>query len=254
VVCLPGGPLRAATYLGDLGGLSGRHSLALVGLRADSVANLVNDVENVRGDLGLERVQILAHSAAGNLALLYAAAHPDRVAGLVLVTPNSRVVGIHPSDAELMGSLDRRAREPWYPQARAAIEAWAAGDTSFDTRLRAAPFFYGRWDAAAQQHAASESSQTRPDAANIYYAEHVPAPETTCAHLASVDAPVLIIVGEFDLPPFAIAHELAALFRHAEVITQPAAGHYPWLDDPQVFTDTVSAFLDRHRSKPGYDE
>jgi len=40
-----------------------------------AVTNLVADVETVRRDLDLERVHILAHSAAANLALLYAVAH-----------------------------------------------------------------------------------------------------------------------------------------------------------------------------------
>ncbi|MFI2608122.1 alpha/beta fold hydrolase [Kitasatospora sp. NPDC018619] len=35
----------------------------------------------------------------------------------------------------------------------------------------------------------------------------------------------------------------AALFRRARTAVQPAAGHYPWLDDPAAFRRTVADFL-----------
>jgi pimeloyl-ACP methyl ester carboxylesterase len=41
---------------------------------------LAGDLEALRAHLGLDRMDLLGHSAAGNLAVLYAAAHPHRVA------------------------------------------------------------------------------------------------------------------------------------------------------------------------------
>jgi len=89
LVCLPGGPGRAAVYLGDLGGLSRSRRLILpdsrgVGLSTDPadpvtfrVDRLVEDVDALRAHLGLERMDLLAHSAGAILATLYAAAyHP----------------------------------------------------------------------------------------------------------------------------------------------------------------------------------
>jgi pimeloyl-ACP methyl ester carboxylesterase len=46
------------------------------------------------------------------------------------------------------------------------------------------------------------------------------------------------------LPP-ARARDYAALFADAETVVQPHAGHYPWLDDPARFTDSVLGFLGR---------
>lgn len=41
--------------------------------------HLVDDVEALREHLGLDRIDVLAHSAGADLALLYAARHPDRL-------------------------------------------------------------------------------------------------------------------------------------------------------------------------------
>src|SRR5215472_7647315 len=99
LVCLPGGPGRASEYFGDLGGLSRSRQLILPDTRGTGASadasdplsyrcdRLVADVEALRVHLGLDRMDLLGHSAAGNLALLYAAAHPEHLAHLILLTP-----------------------------------------------------------------------------------------------------------------------------------------------------------------------
>lgn len=50
-----------------------------------SFASLVEDLEQLRQRLGLEKVTLMAHSMGNHLAYGYLHAHPDRVAGLILV-------------------------------------------------------------------------------------------------------------------------------------------------------------------------
>lgn len=50
-----------------------------------SYAALVEDLDQLRQRLGLEKVTLVAHSMGNHLAYAYLRAHPDRVAGLVLV-------------------------------------------------------------------------------------------------------------------------------------------------------------------------
>ena len=50
-------------------------------------ANLIEDLEQLRRRLGLEKVTLMAHSMGNMLAYGYLREHPDRVAGLVLVGP-----------------------------------------------------------------------------------------------------------------------------------------------------------------------
>ncbi len=40
-----------------------------------------------------------------------------------------------------------------------------------------------------------------------------------------------------------MAAELAACFPHGTLDVQPAAGHFPWLDDPAWFAARVERFL-----------
>src|SRR6202046_5267490 len=87
VICVPGGPMYAASYLGDLGGLSARCQLIMLDLRgtgqsapADPASYRCDrhsdDVGALAGHLGLDRFGLLGHSAGASIAVQYAVAHP----------------------------------------------------------------------------------------------------------------------------------------------------------------------------------
>jgi len=233
LVCLPGGPGLDPCYLGDLGGLGRSRELILPDIRGTGDSEvpagpaacrcdrIARDVEALRAELSLERMDLLGHSAGGNVALLYAAAHPERI-----------------------GHLIRRAAEPWFETAWAAAQAADDGDDSAETTLGYQPFLYGRWDGAARAHArAALSDQAAPVRAG-FYADGAFDPPTTRAALATLTGPVLIYAGELDAaaPPELLA-QAAGLFRGWELRVQPGAGHFPWLDDPARFAGALRAFL-----------
>ncbi|MEV5954992.1 alpha/beta hydrolase [Streptomyces sp. NPDC051987] len=255
LVVLPGGPMRASAYLGDLGGLTARRRLILLDLRgtgdsatpADPASyrcdRLVDDVEMLRTHMGLDHMDVLAHSAGASLAILYAAAYPERVRRLALITGNPSALGLRATPEERLAAARLRASEPWFERAFPALEAWLTGRGDFDEVFL--PFFYGRWDAAARAHDAAAEEQTNDEAGDRYFADGAFTPETTRAALHSLAAPVLVYAGELDGGPSpALARRAAAAFPHAEVAVQPGAGHYPWLDDPEWFVRRTVAFLD----------
>ena len=119
-----------------------------------------------------------------------------------------------------------------------------AGKATADSWKAIAPFSYGRWDEAAQAHQAAGDERMNTEIAAAFGADGAFAPETTRTALARFTPPVLLLAGEADLgaPPLTVA-EFAALFPNAELVVQPGAGHYPWLDDADRFVKTTAAFL-----------
>jgi pimeloyl-ACP methyl ester carboxylesterase len=256
LVCLPGGPGRPSEYFGDLGGLAASRQLILPDLRGTGASadaadpatyrcdRQVADVEALRAHLGLDSMDLLGHSAAGNLAELYAAAYPERLDHLVLLTPGLRAVGIELSDEEQRAALERRSGEPWFADAMAAVAKAEAGDESAETRYGYVPFLYGRWDQDAQAHAVVGISERSRAVRAVFSAAGAYDPDATVAALEKLTAPVLIYVGELDIGPTADAASRAArLFPHCEVVVQPGAGHYPWIDNRAWFTAALDAFL-----------
>ncbi|MFF5499267.1 alpha/beta fold hydrolase [Streptomyces aquilus] len=255
LVVLPGGPMQASRYLGDLGGLAAHRQLVLLDLRGtgDSAVpvdpatyrcdRLVDDVEALRVQLGLERMDVLAHSAGGSLAMLYAARYPERVRRLVLVTANPWALGTAAPPEDRRAAALLRKDEPWFPTAFPAFEAWLDGAPDYDPAI--APFFYGRWDRAAQEHHARGDEEFNDEAADMYGSSGAYDPPATHAALSRLPAPVLVLAGELDgAPRPELAGRTAAVFPHAELAVQPGAAHYPWLDDPEGFVRRVAAFLD----------
>ncbi|MFE9927861.1 alpha/beta fold hydrolase [Streptomyces sp. NPDC005533] len=257
LICLPGGAMRASAYLGDLGGLAAGRRLILLDLRgtgdsaipADEstyrVDHQVADVEALRTHLGLERVDLLAHSAGGNLAMLYAAAHPRRLGRTVLVTPTAWAVDIPVTpEQRLEGARLRAGTEPY----DTAIEAYerilggeSRGEADWDL---AAPLFYGRWDETARAHCAANGLQQNEKAAEAYAGPGAFNPPATREGLRRVTGEVLVLAGELDGNPRpALAARLAALFPAGSLDVQAGAGHFPWLDDAAWFAARVERFL-----------
>lgn len=256
LVCLPGGPGRTCEYLGDLGGLSGSRQLIMPDTRGTGESadasdplsyrcdRLVADVEALRIHLGLDRMDLLGHSAAGNLATLYAVAHPDRVGRLILLTPDLTALGVEDTEEQFRAALARRSAEPWYAAALAAAEKAMAGDGSAEIRRTYMPFLYARWDEAAQVHVDAGMSERARLVREHFAAEGAFNPAATREAAARLAAPVLVYASELDAGP---APETAAagagLFPNATVTVQPGAAHFPWVDDPGWFTAAITSFL-----------
>jgi pimeloyl-ACP methyl ester carboxylesterase len=258
VVCLAGGPMRDSVYLGDLGGLADRVQLIILDCRGTGKSppppdpatyrcdHLVADVEALREHLGLDEVNLLAHSAGADLAVLYAVRYPYRISRLVLITPSTESAGIELTSDMRRQVLQARRDEPWFDAASAAFEAIQDGRAGKDEFAAIAPLTYGRWDAAAQAHRAEADQQRNAEAAARFAAEGAFDPAGTRTALGSFTAPTLVLAGDLDVSaPQRVVAEFAGLFPNATLVVQPGGGHYPWLDDPARFTTTVATFLGR---------
>ncbi|MFE5025951.1 alpha/beta fold hydrolase [Streptomyces sp. NPDC056656] len=255
LICLPGGPTDSE-YLGDLGGLSAHRQLIRLDLRGTGLSavpedptscrcdRLVDDVEALREHLGLERMDMLAHCGGANLTVLYAGRHPERVGKLALITPSVRAVGLTITGDLRAETAQLRRGEPWFPAAFQALERVATGNATDEHWKAIAPFSYGRWDETAQTHQAAGDERMNMGVVAAYGAPGAFDPDATRAALARFTSAVFLLAGEVDLgaPPRTMA-EFARLFPDAELVVQPGAGHYPWLDDADRFVTATAGFL-----------
>ncbi|MER6406093.1 alpha/beta fold hydrolase [Streptomyces viridosporus] len=84
---------------------------------------LVDDVGALRACLGVERMDVLAHSAGGRLAMLYAARHPERVARLALITAVPWVLDMLATAEHRLAAAQSRKAEPWFEETFPGCEA-----------------------------------------------------------------------------------------------------------------------------------
>ena len=256
LVCLPGGPMLDSGYFRDLGGLDAHRALARLDLRGTGASDApadpasyrcdrqVADVESVRRHLGLDRLDLLAHSAGANLAYAYAAAHPDRVARLVLVAPSVRGLDIEITDEARSEIARLREGEPWYAEAAAALARIQAGTGDERDWAAISPFMYGRWDDEVRAFQTWMDERSDDEKAMAFIADGAFDPESTRSALAGLDVPVMVLAGAQDSGnPVPVMAEVAAVFPRADFVVQQGGGHFPWVDDPEGFVGLVAPFV-----------
>lgn len=255
LICVPGGPLLPASYLGDLGGLDQHAELVLFNppgsdpgttedLSAYRCDRVADDLDEFRLHLGLERLNLLGHSAGASIVLRYCERYPERVGRGLLVAPSTRAAGLSITDESRAAVARSRAGEPWFADAAAALARIQDGEALDDDWEAIAPFSYGRWDDAATVFDARMNKARNPAAALAFAADGAFDPPSTRAALDVLNVPVTIIAGAVDVGlPVAVMEQLAALFPDADLVVQADAGHFPWVDDPATFVASASAAL-----------
>lgn len=257
LICLPGGPGRASSYLRDLGGLAQTRTLFQLDSRGTGLSpfpddpatmafdRLADDVEALRVEVGIDRAPVLAHSAGAAVAQVYAAAHAVRLAALVLVTPTGSLQGASYDDvADIHAS---RADEAWYDDAVAAREELANdpidGRRELERRVR--PFYYGRWDDEIAEHAHGAEREMSSRAERAFRGTRLDLDHVTRA-LAALTVPTLVLAGECDgITGVQSALAVAEAIPVAETVVLPGAGHFPWVDQAEAFRLKVQGFLAR---------
>lgn len=201
-----------------------------------TAADHVADLEALRVALGEERLLLVGHSMGTWLAMAYAEAYPERIAGLALLapvwpTPDAPETESAPrwERPDVAGELARHGLE--LPRRR---EDGARG-WSINHRI----IF-----AAVNLHDVTKWREVRPPwayatpAANSA-ASSMPDDYDFRPALAALDAPVLVVQGDDDfLPPATWAPEVEGVVL--ETVT--GAGHTLYVDRPDAVRSIVRAF------------
>jgi pimeloyl-ACP methyl ester carboxylesterase len=194
------------------------------------------DVLETVDAIGVERFAVAGNSFGGAVALRVAALAPERVAALALFSAPGPETGSDPS-ARLRAAwaAEEQALEAGDIDAAVAavVDTWTLPDAPRELRERVA---------AMQRRAflVQGGVPEPPDAPDPVEAD----PEV----LARFAGPVLVAVGEFDMPDFHdAASEIASLCRGARPAvrreTMPGVGHLAPLEAPEAFRDLLVGCL-----------
>src|SRR5262245_18913444 len=258
LVCHPGGPGFSSRYFAGFAGLGDSFTLVFLhprgtegsdrpaDPRAYGTEDYVADLDELRGHLGLERMLLLGHSHGGVVAQAYAAAHPDRVERLVLASTLARFQA--EQEAAMEAAMKAKEGEPWYEDARAALEAEQAGDWETDEELaklalREFPFYFAEFGEREREYLRVLDGEIPCGAALKLFNEEVFTTFDLRPELARITAPTLVITGvaDFICGP-ACAHEIANEVARSELVLLDC-GHFVFVEQPEAFADAIRTFL-----------
>lgn len=182
-----------------------------------SIAGMARDIEAVVDRLGLTKFVLVGHSMGGGVALTYAAAHPERIAGLLLVDP----IG----DGKQIGEAE--------------VKPLLAGlDSSYTTTIRAYWTGIAGPDSAVRDRLLADLRAT-PRETVVPIFRHVLRFDPDSA-LARFRGPMLSIVTPYNDQPFSL-HRLGKGFPYRVV---QGTGHWIQLDKPEEFNRMMDEFLE----------
>lgn len=191
----------------------------------------LRDFETVLDDARIERAVLAGVSEAGPLAIAFAAAHPERVAGLVLINTFARATWApdHPigTPPEAYAAVTAAWEAGWGRDATGVVD-WFAPSMRDDRDYRA-------WLAHYMRQSCSPGTLRSINEANGLI--------DVRPLLADIAVPALVIHRADDrVCGLAHGRHLAAAIPGAELMVVPGADHLPWIGD--TWRHVVDAALD----------
>ena len=224
--------------------LSGR-SDGVVDSASVRLNTFVDDIEALREALGLGRVHLIAHSWGGLLAMKYATAHPGQLRSLILLDPMAPTAALWQEEERALGASLLPADTAGVGALR-ATEEFAAGEPAALEAILRHSFRSQFRDRSLSEGLAFHIEEDYLERSRQF--GHMMGDLTTfdlLAALRDVDVPTLILYGQ-DEPGASIGGDaIAEAIPGAQRVTIPAAGHFPFVEQPEAFLEAVRAFLGR---------
>ncbi|MBI3859571.1 MAG: alpha/beta hydrolase [Thaumarchaeota archaeon] len=194
------------------------------------------DLTALLDHLNFDKTCILGVSNGGRIALDFATVHPERVGGLILVSPGIRgYKGSGPEEDKLWEEDDKKFQE----QERALKDGRVEEATRMDLDIWAPAQNPSTrewlWKIASEN---SDAYRNPPN--NLQKSPDTPPFE----RLSAIKAPTLILVGDRDLKGMqAIARGISKRIPGSELTIIAGADHIANTSRPEVFNELVGSFL-----------
>ena len=203
---------------------------------AYATADFASDLLGVLDALGCERVTLCGHSMGGHNAMAFAAWHPDRVKGLIVVDSRPFI------PVERLDRMHRRGRRG--PRRHESLEAALASFQLLPRETTADPELL--------RHLAREGIAER-DGRFLYRFDPacngIRRPADVLSLLPLIAAPTLLVRGgRSPVLPHAMAQDMASRMRRVWLEEIPDAYHHVVLDQPVAFTAIMDRFLREARA------
>jgi len=205
---------------------------------------MVQDMENLRKHLNIEKWTILGHSFGGMLAAYYTSKHPDAVEKIIFSSSG----GINMNFTKY---AQKRIADNLTKIQKDSVDFYAAkinnGDNSLKTKKLRAKYLANAYvfDKTKAPIIAERLIQANFDINSIVFQNLINTNFDCSDKFKNFKKPVLILQGENDIISIETAQEIKTAFPNSELITMKNCGHYGWLDAKDVYFNAVKRFLKR---------
>jgi len=218
------------------------------------VARFADELETVRRELGLERVHILGQSWGGMLAQEYALRQPRGLVSLILANTTSSI--------PMWVAEANRLRQQLPPEANATLlRHEEAGTTDSQEYLDAMQVFYDRHVCRVRPY--PDYVRRGFDQIGFVY-NYMNGPSEfhivgvikdwdRTDRLSEIRVPTLIISGRYDESTPLLNEVLHRGIAGSEWVVLENSSHLAHVEEPELYMQTVQAFLERVEGRDVFD-
>jgi proline iminopeptidase len=196
-----------------------------------TISQAIDDVIAVLDGLGWPQAMLVGHSWGGHLVLRTAAAHPDRLRGVLSVDP----IGVVGDGGTAAFEAEMGARTPKAGRARAQEldESAMAGEGTTEDALEGLAIMWPAYFADPDNAPPMPPIRLSVEAYSGLIGEMGEGLDGVGAALATGSVPYGVVAGAASPIPWGqAARTTAELSSRAFLTVIPGAGHFPWLEVP----------------------
>lgn len=258
IVVLHGGPGFEHTYLYQLEKLAERFRVIFYDQRGTgrssenidsasiTIDNFVEDLERLRKEFGLKKMNLLGHSWGGLLGLFYGIKYPENINSLMLICTAPARSGFW---EEVYSNIDlnRQLKDSIALAEIRASKDYKNNKPEAHEKFRKIFFksyFYN------QDLADSLNMNFTPTTIKNLPIVFPPLLGTKVFNildqLSAIDCPTLIVCGDSDVIPLKYSEEIQRNIPKSKLVEIKNSGHFPYIEKPDEFFEVISDFIEGH--------
>ncbi|MBL7885379.1 MAG: alpha/beta fold hydrolase [Flavobacterium sp.] len=221
---------------------TGKSTLQKSSAEAITMDLMVEDIENLRHHLKIEKWTILGHSFGGIMAAYYASKHPEIIDKLIFSSSG----GVN---LKFMNYVQKRLNNNLTTIERDSLNFYQrkreAGDNSQATIEKRAHFLAKAYvfDKSKSSAIAQRMTTTNYTINSLVF-QNLQKIQFDCSNsFYNFKQPVLILQGKNDIISVETAQEIAKAFPNSKLILMEKCGHYGWIDANELYYNSINKFL-----------
>ena len=221
---------------------TGKSTLESLSSKTITMDLMVEDIENLRTHLQIEKWTIFGHSFGGIMAAYYASKHPERIDKLILSSSG----GIN---MEFTSYVAKKQQANLTEVQRDSLAYYQRkqdhGDTSLETRKGRAKYlaFAYVYDPSKATIIAERLLQFNAEINSLVIQDLFKIKYNCSKIFSNFDKPVLVLQGKNDIITVDTAKQTTKAFPNSKLVLLDHCAHYGWLDAPEVYFASIQSFL-----------
>lgn len=231
---------------------SGRSDIPRDSFRSISHEIMVDDIDAIRREFKLDKIDILAHSWGAKLAINYALDYPDNVGKLVLSNP---IPFSHEYDSAQVATIAGKTTTGNAERKKNLVRSkeFLSADLAVYRQVLQLNYITSFFDTAklGKLDIVLDDDFFRQNAFLMrgLYRDFARYDVNYYPHLRRVAIPVLVLHGVADNIPLEADERLMNSLANGSLVVFDSSGHFPFIEENSKFTTEVTAFLSKQRSK-----